>query len=217
MVCALLMKCFKTPLRHWTRPRPTPGGMLFTLLTGLARGSQGAVVGIPEYMLQVNWKWIKCQRWVQNSDIAVLLGWGWPHNPEGEARLQLLPQRLQTSLQSLSRGSWWSSKDNGLVNWGARVCNGKVTMTFSSLLISSLYRLVCVRYSRLVNTTRELARVNTWGALRETLLFPLMFVGHYVLANELNTKTGLINKSRSIFTINFSYPGQEKTRLSNYH
>ena len=66
---------------------------------------------------------------------------------------------------------------------------------FSSLLISSLYHLVSVQYSRLVNT-RELARVNTWAALRETLLFPLMFVGHYVLANELNTRTGLINKSR---------------------
>ena len=193
MVCALLMICFKTRLRHWTRS--TPGGMLFTLLTGLARGSQGAVVGIPEYMLQVNWKWIKCQSWAQNSDIVVVLGWGRSHNPEGEARLQLLPQRLQTSLQSLSRGSWWSSEDYGLDNWGARVCNGKVTISFSSLLISSLYRLVSVQYSRLVNT-RELARVNTWAALRETLLFPLMFVGHYVLAHELNTRTGLINKSR---------------------
>ena len=44
---------------------------------------------------------------------------------------------------------------------------------------------------------RELARVNSWAALRETILFPLMFVGHYIIANELNTRTGLIRKSRN--------------------
>jgi len=45
---------------------------------------------------------------------------------------------------------------------------------------------------------RELARVNTWAALRETVMFPLMFVGHYILANELNTRLGLIRKSRKV-------------------
>ena len=34
--------------------KSTSGGMSYALLPGLARGSQGAVVGIPEYMLQVN-------------------------------------------------------------------------------------------------------------------------------------------------------------------
>ena len=48
-------KCIGNGLRT---SKSTFGGMLYTLLPGLARGSQGAVVGIPEYMLQVNWKWI---------------------------------------------------------------------------------------------------------------------------------------------------------------
>merc|ERR1719204_58673 len=115
---------------------------------GLARGSQGAVVGIPEYMLQDE---------VDLTTLRVKPAYNYFHKG------YRLPSNLcQEAVYDLQRTMVLTTEEREFV------------------------------------MARELARVNTWAALRETLLFPLMFVGHYVLANELNTRTGLINKSRPI-------------------
>jgi len=115
---------------------------------GLARGSQGAVVGIPEYMLQDE---------VDLTTLRVKPAYNYFHKG------YRLPSNLcQEAVDDLQRTMVLTTEEREFV------------------------------------MARELARVNTWAALRETLLFPLMFVGHYVLANELNTRTGLINKSRPI-------------------
>jgi len=115
---------------------------------GLARGSQGAVVGFPEHMLQDK---------VDLSSLRVKPGYNYFHKG------YRLPSNLcQEAIEDLQRTMVLTPEEREFV------------------------------------MARELARVNTWAALRETILFPLLFVAHYVFANEINTRTGLIHKSRNV-------------------
>jgi len=114
---------------------------------GLARGGQGAVVGLPKHMLQDA---------IDLSSLRVKPGYNYFHKG------YRLPSNLcQEAVEDLQRTMVLTPEEREFV------------------------------------MARELARVNTWAALRETVMFPFLFVAHYILANEINTRTGLIRKSRN--------------------
>lgn len=45
---------------------------------------------------------------------------------------------------------------------------------------------------------REVARVDSWAAVRETAMYPLLFITHYMMARQINTNLGLFGRSRML-------------------
>lgn len=46
--------------------------------------------------------------------------------------------------------------------------------------------------------SRELAKVNSYAAVRDTALAPILFISHYMFAHHMNTRTRMITAGRSV-------------------